>query len=84
MGQSPLPVVLDVDPVCSLGVKLQARKSWVSSNSTSGCRPRVPSYITSCFSLAALKIPSLSLAFGNLIIIYLGVDLFGCVLFAVL
>ena len=43
-----------------------------------------PLYITSCFSLAAFKIHSLSLKFGMLILMGLGVGLFGFILIVTL
>ena len=53
----------------------------VSAEKTADSSLGVPLYVTSCFSLTTFEILSLSLIFAISIIMCLGMDLFGLVLF---
>ena len=53
----------------------------VYSEKSADCLMGTPLQVTNCFSLAAFKILSLSLIFGILIIMCLGVGLFASILF---
>lgn len=53
----------------------------VSVEISAGYLMRVPLHVTSCFPLDAFKILSLALIFAILIIMCLGIDLFGFILF---
>ena len=65
----------------NMGVQISLLACQVAAEKSADSLMEVPLYITSCFSLAAFKILSLSLTFDILIVMCLDVHVFGFILF---